>query len=142
MGYLSRDVRKSNLAILLALVIVVAAAVGAVVSARHSDNSSPGDNASDVRLGVEGAAPKGVAVTFSDSNGASVLERDARLPFQRSVPVNGGSFYELQAQVLGSGTAKISCRIALGRVVSVHHASGGHTCVAGVGYGRAGWSAS
>lgn len=143
MGYLSRDVWKSNLAMIVALILVVAVTIGAVVLARDSGNSRPGDSASDVRLVVQGEAPKGVVVTFSDSNGASVLERDARLPFQRSVPVNGGSLYQLQAQVLGNGTGKISCRVALGRVVSVHHASGGHACVAAVGYsGRGGWSAS
>lgn len=143
MGYLSKDVWKANLGILAGLAILVGAIVGGVVWIRaHRQGAGPGDRADFVKLAVEGAASNGVAVTLIDSNGSSLLESDSSLPFHRSWPRDGSSFYQLQAQALGSGS--IRCRIALGKVVEVHHASGSHACVAGVDENTRtdGWSTS
>jgi len=130
MGYLK--MWKQNLAALIGLLLVVGLAIGVVIAFRgKADRPGPGDSATDVRVVVEGAAPRGAAVTFADDGGTSVLARDTRLPFRTSVPTDDSSFYQLEAQALGSGS--ISCRIGLGVVVEVQHASGKHrSCVAAV----------
>jgi hypothetical protein len=130
MGYLK--LWKQNLAALIGLLLVVGLAVGLVIAFRGKvDRPGPGDRATAVGVVVEGTAPRGAAVTFADDVGASVLARDARLPFRTSVPTDDSSFYQLEAQALGSGS--ISCRIALGVVVEVRHASGKHrSCIAAV----------
>jgi hypothetical protein len=142
-GYLRDGMWKTNIGMLAALALVLGLVVGGVYWARRSQGrGGGGDNANDVRLVVDGAGSKDVAVTLSDSNGTSVLRRRTTLPFHDSIPQNGGSFYQLQAQSLGKGAGTISCRVGLGRVVSTHHASGGQACVAGVGYGRDGWTST
>jgi hypothetical protein len=129
-GYLK--LWRQNL-LALALVLALVGSVIGVVAVAHGKGGrpGPGDRAVGVRVVVTGAAPKGVAVSLGDANGSTVLAGDHRVPFRTLVPVDGSSFYTLQAQLLGGGS--ITCTIALGVVVEVHHASGGHdTCTAGV----------
>lgn len=130
MGYLK--LWKQNLRALAILVVGVGALAGLVVAERgKGGRPGPGDTATNVRVVVQGKAPKGVAVTLGDSNGPSILARKHRLPFRTLVPTDGSAFYQVQAQLLGDGD--ITCTIAIGVVVETHHVFGGNgTCTAGV----------
>jgi hypothetical protein len=143
LGYLSRDVWKANAGVVALLVIVVGGSIAGVWLLKGKEGPGSGNSANNLQLTVEGSAPKGVALTLVDGNGRRLLlESDAALPFHRRVPLGGSSLYQLQAQALGGGSGSISCRIAVGRVVSVHRVTGAHACDAGVSYARFGWSPS